>query len=105
MRNIRASVLCLSLSSLAFAGCSGAQQAGPASSAASASAPVCRPGAFDAAAVERKTAAATVQITAGQNVGSGFVIDDAAGQVIVTNFHVLAGGTAPAAAFASCRSR
>lgn len=98
MRNIRASVLCLSLSSLAFAGCSGAQQVGPASSAASASAPVCRPGAFDAAAVERETAAATVQITAGQNVGSGFVIDDAAGQVIVTNFHVLAGGTAPAAA-------
>jgi S1-C subfamily serine protease len=53
---------------------------------------------FDAAAVERETGQATVQIAAGQSVGSGFVIGDTGGQIVVTNFHVLSKGTAPAAA-------
>lgn len=98
MRKIRASVLCIGLSCLVFAGCGGARQAGHAASAAGIPAPVCRPGAFDAAAVERETASATLLIAAGQSVGSGFVVDDAGGQVVVTNFHVLAGGTGPASA-------
>jgi len=96
MPNLRASVVVV-FSCLAFAGCA-ARPIPPAASSAPNPAAACRAGAFDAAAVEQVTGPATLQIAAGQSVGSGFVIDDTEGQVVVTNFHVLATGTAPAAA-------
>src|SRR4051794_3424863 len=97
MSCLRAFVL-LGLSCLTFAGCSAARPLASEASAARNPAAECRERAFDAAAVERVTGPATLQIAAGKSVGSGFVIDDAAGQVVITNFHVLAGGTAPATA-------
>ena len=98
MRNFRASVRSVGLSCFLFAGCGGVAPAGHAASPALTPARVCGQGNFDAAAVERETGAVTVQIAAGQSMGSGFVVDDPGGQVVVTNFHVLAGGTAPPAA-------
>jgi len=97
MPYFRASIL-VGLSCLAFAGCGAARPIAPVGSSAPNPAAECRERAFDAATVERFTGPATLQIAAGQSVGSGFVIDDIDGQVVVTNFHVLANGTAPAAA-------
>lgn len=97
MFRFRASVV-VGLSCLAFAGCSAARPNAPVANAASNPGASCRVGAFDAALVERITGPATVQVAVGQSVGSGFVIDDPEGQVVVTNFHVLAAGTAPASA-------
>jgi len=97
MPNFRASVVVV-FSCLAFEGCGPARPIAKVASPTPNRAAGCREGAFDAAAIERFTGPATLQIAAGQSVGSGFVIDDTEGQVVVTNFHVLATGTAPAAA-------
>jgi len=97
MPKFRASVL-VGLSCLTVAGCGAERPLAPIGSPGPIPAAECRASTFDAAAVERFTGPATLQIAAGQSVGSGFVIDDIEGQVVVTNFHVLANGTAPAGA-------
>jgi Trypsin-like peptidase domain len=104
MRHLRISKLFAGVSLLGLSGCAVAPAArGPAATALRAAgsshavAATCGPAAFDAAAVERRTGPATLQIAAGQNVGSGFVIDDPAGPLVVTNFHVVSGGAAQSA--------
>lgn len=53
----------------------------------------CSAGPFDAAAVERLVAPATLLVSAGTAVGSGFLIQDGTEQLVVTNFHVVDAGT------------
>ncbi|HYQ31538.1 MAG TPA: trypsin-like peptidase domain-containing protein [Polyangiaceae bacterium] len=53
----------------------------------------CGAGPFDAATVERSTGPATLLVSAGAAVGSGFLIQDGGEQLVVTNFHVVDAGT------------
>lgn len=53
-------------------------------------APSC--GAFDAAAVERQTAPATLVVATSDGLGSGFLIRDGQEPLVVTNYHVVASG-------------
>lgn len=96
MFNFRWSCWCIGVSYWGFVACGGVPRG--AASALPNPPLQCTAGAFDAAAVERETGAATLQIAVGQSLGSGFVIDDPGGPLVVTNFHVLAGGDAPPAA-------
>lgn len=74
---------------------------GGASAASSTSSPAavqqCRSSVFDASAVERRAAPATLLITSGNVVGSGVALQVGAEQLVVTNYHVVAAGDSHAA--------
>jgi S1-C subfamily serine protease len=65
----------------------------------------CDARAFDAAAVERKTAVSTLMISAGPNSGSGFLLREGGEQLVVTNYHVAAAGTQHLAKFTLSNGR